>query len=198
METKQHDVPTGWPEMLRTDKAIKLAYALEAAGYLNEDWQPGPKLYCESSGSLNTSKASYVARQFRDYLKKGQSYSPVFTQYWNANIDRTLNGQSKPIPEIDAITFSVKYPLPLTPDSKDFLHKLYDYSLSMVGLQEEITQLICNTIRDSQDWRLFRDFVRNVCPDDMKISEAFDRFTGNLITAAANEATAIMAEALEE
>ena len=103
METKQHDVPTGWPEMLRTDKAIKLAYALEAAGYLNEDWQPGPKLYFESSGSLNTSKASYVAQKFRDYLKKGQSYSPVFTQYWNANIDRTRKGQSKPISEIDDI-----------------------------------------------------------------------------------------------
>ena len=68
----------------------------------------------------------------------------------------------------------------------------------MVGLQEKITQLICNAIRDSQDWRLFRDFLRNVYPDDMKISEAFDRFTGNLITAAANEATAIMAEAPKE
>ena len=135
METKQHDVPADWPEMLRTDKA---------------------------------------------------------------NIDRTRKRQSKPISEIDAITFSVKYTSPLTPDKKDFLHKLYDYSLSMVGLQEEITQLICNAMRDSQDWRLFRDFLRNVYPDDMKISEAFDRFTGNLITAAANEATAIMAEAPKE
>ena len=102
-EDPRHDVPADWPEMLRTDKAIKLAYELEKLGYLNEDWQPGPKLYFESSGSLNTSKASYVAQKFRDYLKKGQSYSPVFTQYWNANIDRTRKGQSKPISEIDDI-----------------------------------------------------------------------------------------------
>lgn len=103
VEGPRHDVPADWPEMLRTDKAIKLAYELEKLGYLNEDWQPGPKLYFESSGSLNTSKASYVAQKFRDYLKKGQSYSPVFTQYWNANIDRTRKGQSKPISEIDDI-----------------------------------------------------------------------------------------------
>lgn len=103
VEGPRHDVPADWPEMLRTDKAIKLAYELEKLGYLNEDWQPGSKLYFESSGSLNTSKASYVAQKFRDYLKKGQSYSPVFTQYWNANIDRTRKGQSKPITEIDDI-----------------------------------------------------------------------------------------------
>ena len=102
-EEPRHNVPADWPEMLRTDKAIKLAYELEKLGYLNENWQPGPKLYFESSGSLNTSKASYVAQKFRDYLKKGQSYSPVFTQYWNANIDRTRKRQSKPISEIDDI-----------------------------------------------------------------------------------------------
>ena len=101
-EDPRHDVPADWPEMLRTDKAIKLAYELEKLGYLNEDWQPGPKLYFESSGDFNTAKASYVTQQFREYLKKGQSYTPEFIRYWNRAVPRR-SSLTKSIDEVEKI-----------------------------------------------------------------------------------------------
>ena len=194
----RHDVPADWPEILRTDKAIKLAYAFEATGYLDENWQLGPKLHDKRTGIVNISRASYVAQKFKNYLKKGQSYTQVFTEYWSVNIVRTRKEQNGPVPEIDAICRLLVTALPMTAEEKDFSRGLYAYSLSMIELQKEITQLICNALWDSRDWCFFRDFVRNAFPDDMKISHAFDRFTGNLLTAAVDEATAIMAEVLEE
>ena len=106
VEGPRHDVPTDWPEMLRTDKAIKLAYELEKLGYLNEDWQPGPKLHKKSSGDLNGTRATYIAQQFKNYLKKGQSYSPEFTDFWKLEkgvIGHGKISQAKPDPKIDEI-----------------------------------------------------------------------------------------------
>lgn len=106
VEGPRHDVPADWPEMLRTDKAIKLAYELEKLGYLNEDWQPGPKLHKKSSGNLNGTQATYIAQQFKNYLKKGQSYSPEFTDFWKLEkgvIDHGKISQAKPDPKIDEI-----------------------------------------------------------------------------------------------
>ena len=102
VEGPRHDVPADWPEMLRTDKAIKLAYELEKLGYLNEDWQPGPKLYKKSSGDFNAAKASYVTQQFREYLKKGQSYTPEFIRYWNRAVPRR-SSLTKSIDEVEKI-----------------------------------------------------------------------------------------------
>lgn len=106
VEGSRHDVPADWPEMLRTDKAIKLAFELEKLGYLNEYWQPGPKLHKKSSGNLNGTQATYIAQQFKNYLKKGQSYSPEFTDFWKLEkgvIDHGKISQAKPDPKIDEI-----------------------------------------------------------------------------------------------
>lgn len=106
VEGPRHDVPADWPEMLRTDKAIKLAYELEKLGYLNEDWQPGPKLYKKSSGNLNGTQATYIAQQFKNYLKKGQSYTPPFTDFWKLKdkvIDHGKIYQAKPDKEVEKI-----------------------------------------------------------------------------------------------
>lgn len=94
VEGPRHDVPADWPEMLRTDKAIKLAYELEKLGYLNEDWQPGPKLYFESSGDLNITLASYTAQQFKNYLVKGQKIYPVFNEFWKLEDRKAVNRNS--------------------------------------------------------------------------------------------------------
>lgn len=94
VEDPRHDVPADWPEMLRTDKAIKLAYELEKLGYLNEDWQPGPKLYFESSGDLNITLASYTAQQFKNYLVKGQKIYPVFNEFWKLEDRKAVNRNS--------------------------------------------------------------------------------------------------------
>ena len=76
-----HDVPADWPEILRTDKAIKFAFALEAAGYLNEDWQPGPKL---RRPKIIKAKTEYVANRFNDLI----SLNPVYAlaEYWKMSI----------------------------------------------------------------------------------------------------------------
>lgn len=71
-EGPRHGIPTGWPEAFRTDGAIKLAYALEAAGYLNEDWKPAAK--------LSKGKSLYVANLFRGPQRRSSVY-PLF-EYW--------------------------------------------------------------------------------------------------------------------
>ena len=88
-EGPRHDVPTGWPEALRTDKAIKLAYALEAAGYLNEDWQPVPK--------LRKRKTLYTAERFKYFCNLNPSY--VLAEYWK--LDYVSIGVHRGIDDIE-------------------------------------------------------------------------------------------------
>lgn len=105
-DPQSHDVPDNWPDILRTEKAIKLAYKLETMGYLNTEWKPGPKLYFDGSKKLNKNKATYIAKQFRDHLKKGQSYSPVFCQFWELEKNDISHGrlsEFKGIPEIETL-----------------------------------------------------------------------------------------------
>lgn len=189
-EGPRHDVPTGWPERLRTDEAIKLAYALEAAGYLNEDWKP--------AAELSKGKILYVANLFRDPHWRPSVY-PLF-EYWGYSpigakavkddnfkseikaIIKNLREEEKAEKMAHAYCPKNNY----SADSKSYRDRAtscpdnaYEYMERSVTVgtvqdfQERVEDFILDTIKEDKRWN---EFIHSMCVTAISMSKNYPFF----------------------